>query len=473
VDPASVYQEVGRRLYFSQETSIATGEQGNAMTFDKDRLGYGFADDYPESYDPKDVPRLRAIVSQQVTQLGAGDPAAGARLLGILIGRRSGDRTVSQLEQRPRRDGNAALAARGEVVLGAGAYPAVRSELLDYEQRPGGDGTTVRFRRTGYSAADVDRTVDACAAAGVDAWPNYVAIMAAVGKGLGGPEPVPAPPTGPTTSLPPSGSGAPVRVAVLDTGITEQLRGDGWLTGVERTPGNVDLLDLLPAGPDGLLDYGAGHGTFVAGVVARVAPQAEIVMYRAADTDGFATDEDIADAILAAHADGAQIINVSMALRTADDSPPPAMAAAVATVLGSGADRVIVAAAGNFGDKSVVYPAALDGVYSVAGLTATLTPALWSSYGAVDFSTVAEGIRSTFVKGTESPVFDPAPDAFGADAWALWSGTSFAAPQVAGAVARISYEERVGVRTAVRTLADGGKPIVGYGQAIRILQGVG
>jgi subtilisin family serine protease len=307
--------------------------------------------------------------------------------------------------------------------------------------------------------------------------------MAAVGKGLGGPEPSPPPPPPPgpdnTFAAAPAGppstaSGGTVRVAVIDTGIPRQQRPDGWLDDVPRTDSNIDVLDILPAGPDGLLDYQAGHGTFVAGIIKRVAPQAEIRMYRAADTDGFATDHDIADAILRAHNDGAQIINLSLGVRTLDDQPPPATAEAIATVLGeSGNQTVIVAAAGNYGDHTKVWPAALPGVESVAGLTNNLMPSTWSNFGAgIRFSTVAEGIRSTYVPGAESPVFDTAPDEFGAGAWAVWSGTSFAAPQVAGAVARISYEEGMAPRAAADKLDAFGKPIDGFGKAMRILQGL-
>jgi subtilisin family serine protease len=197
------------------------------------------------------------------------------------------------------------------------------------------------------------------------------------------------------------------------------------------------------------------------------------VVYRAADTDGFATDTEIADAILRAYDDGAQIINISLGLRTADDQPPPATAAAVKSVrIQSGGQTVIVAAAGNYGDRSKVFPAALDGVEAVAGLTAYMTPAAWSSYGDMQFSTVAEGIRSTFIRGAESHVFGPAPDVFPADAWAVWSGTSFAAPQIAGAVARISFEEGIDVRAAVQKLAMYGKEIPGFGKAMRILKGI-
>jgi subtilisin family serine protease len=443
------------------------------MRFEKDRLGYAFEDDYPESYGPQDRARLRAIVAQQTDQLGQTDRAADDRLLGILIGRRCGDQKRAQLEQRVRRDGTPSLVARGEIVLPAETYPSVKDLLAEYTMDPGTSGSHVRLRRPSSCASDVDRVVDACAAAKVEAWPNYVATMAAVGKGIGGPESAPPPPTVGADPVP-APSGNPVKVAVIDTGIADQPRGDGMLDGVLLTAANVDRLDMLPAGPDGLLDYGAGHGTFVSGIIARVAPQAEIRVYRAADTDGFATDNDVADAILRAHDDGAQIINLSLGIRTMDDQPPPAIAAAVAAVRAqSGGRTVIVAAAGNYGDRSTVYPAALPGVEAVAGLTAYLTPAPWSNYGDVQFSTVAEGIRSTYVEGTESPVFDPAPDEFPADAWAVWSGTSFAAPQIAGAVARISYEEGIDVRAAVEKLADYGKEIVGFGKAMRILQGIG
>jgi thermitase len=465
------------------------------MKFEKDRLGYAFEDDYPESYGPEDRARLRAILPTQVAQLGRGDPAADARVIGILIGRRCGDQERAQPELLTRRDGSVCLVARGELVLPAAEQDsgAARRVLAGYAaQRPGiaaEPGAYVRFRRPAASASDVDRVIDSCAVAKVPAWPNYLATMAAVGKGLGGAEPAPRPPAtqgapGAPRAVAPAGAGpqaftaappaaAPVLIAVIDTGIPAARRSDGWLD-IARTPDNIDLLDVLPAGPDGLLDYGAGHGAFVTGIIQRVAPRAEVRMYRAADTDGFATDNDIADAILRAHDEGAQIINLSLGIRTADDTPPPAIAEALATVRRDSAGAtVVVAAAGNYGDRSTVWPAAFDGVEAVAGLTAYLTPAPWSSYGDVRFSTVAEGIRSTYVSGTESPVFDPQPDEFGADAWALWSGTSFAAPQIAGAVARMSYEEGIEPRAAVDKLDAYGKEIVGYGKAMRILQGIG
>jgi hypothetical protein len=444
------------------------------MKFEKDRLGYAFEGDYPESYDSTDLLRLRAVLPQQVGQLGHGGATADDRLLGILIGRRCANTGRAQIEPRTRRDGSVCLVARGEVVL-----PAAEASLLgpvtgDFEpvitagRKP---SAFLRLRQRTVAASQVDRVVDACAVRNVTAGPNYLAALAAVSKGVGGPEPAPAPAT-PAPAGP--GGGPVVRVAVVDTGIPADPRTDGWLTGVPRTGDNVDPLDALPAGPDGLLDYQAGHGTFVSGIIQRVAPRAEIRMYRAADSDGFATDYDIAEAILRAHDDGAQIINLSLGGRTADDQAPPATAEAVATVRReSGGATVIVAAAGNYGDRTRVWPAALPGVEAVAGLTAYLRPSAWSSYGPdVRFATVGEGIRSTFVPGVESPVFDPAPDVFGQNPWAMWSGTCFAAPQITGAVARISYEEGLEPRAAVDKLDEYGKPIDGFGKAMRVLRGL-
>jgi subtilisin family serine protease len=456
------------------------------MNFEKDRLGYAFEGDYPESYDSTDLARLRTVLPQQIGQLGHGGATADDRLLGILIGRRCANTGRAQIEPRTRRDGSVCLVARGEVVLPAAEASLVERVIDDFEpvlpaELSGsaslrGDRLTtggfLRLRQRQVAASQVDRVIDACAVRNVTAGPNYLAALAAVSKGVGGPEPAPAPDT--TAASGPGGAGRVVRVAVVDTGIPSDPRTDGWLTEVPRTGDNIDPLDALPAGRDGLLDYQAGHGTFVSGIIRRVAPQAEIRMYRAADSDGFASDHDIAEAILRAHDDGAEIINLSLGGRTTDDQAPPATAEAVATVQReSGGATVIVAAAGNYGDGTRVWPAALPGVEAVAGLTAYLLPSVWSSYGPdVRFSTVGEGIRSTFVPGVESPVFDPAPDVFGENPWAMWSGTSFAAPQIAGAVARTSYEEGLEPRAAVDKLDEYGKPIDGFGKAMRVLRGL-
>ena len=442
-------------------------------------LGLAFEGDYPESYGP-DPAALRAIVQRQVGRLAGSSATSDAQLIGILMGRRSGDLGRAQLELNTRRDGSVCLVARGEVTMSTASYRAGAVSHVVKSFKDHGAGTHVRLRRPQASRSEVAQIIDTCGVHNVPVSVNYLSTMAAVGKGIGGPENASDLPDFAgyrIPSTPPSGGRAePVRVAVIDTGIPQNPRADHWLDNVARTSDNIDELDVLPAGPDGLLDYQAGHGMFVAGIIQRVAPAADVRMYRVADTDGFASDFDIAAAILQAHQDGAEVINLSLGSRTLDDQPPPLMQAAVQTVQDqSEGATVIVAAAGNFGDESKVYPAALDGVEAVAGLTAHLAATNWSSFGPdVRFSAVAEGVHSVFPQGVESPVFDPEPDTFGPSASAIWSGTSFAAPQIAGAIARI-VAERPGTsaRDAVELLDERGKAVAGFGKAMRILQGIG
>ena len=438
--------------------------------------GLAFEGDYPESYGPA-KPALRAIVERQVSRLTSPNAEADAQLIGILIGRRSVDLDRAQLQVVKRPDGSDSLQARGELIVSAAAFQETARFLKNFTEISNGDN--VLLRRPLACRSEVNRVLADFDEQSLPAAPNYVATMAAVGKGIGGPENAPSLGDFSQYHVPgaPAQGGRVVRVAIIDTGIPQATRGDHWLDSVTRTADNIDLLDVLPAGSDGLLDYMAGHGTFVAGVVQRVAPTADIRMYRAADTDGFATDFAVAAAILQAHSDGAEIINLSLGSRTVDDQPPPLMKQAVDTVQAeSGGATVIVAAAGNYGDDSTVYPAALEGVEAVAGLTAGLGTTDWSSHGAhVRFSTVGEGVHSVYPQGVESPVFDPEPDTFGPSAAALWSGTSFAAPQIVGAIARIASELGKTPREAVDELDNSGLDlrVDGYGKALLILQGIG
>jgi len=53
----------------------------------------------------------------------------------------------------------------------------------------------------------------------------------------------------------------------------------------------------------------------------------------------------------------------------------------------------------------------------------------------------------------------------------VWSGTSFAAPQIAGALARL-YEDGYPLREALQTLLAAGLPVPEHGQALKILPGI-
>ncbi|HEU4491291.1 MAG TPA: S8 family serine peptidase, partial [Jiangellales bacterium] len=133
---------------------------------------------------------------------------------------------------------------------------------------------------------------------------------------------------------------------------------------------------------------------------------------------------------------------------------------------------LIVAAAGNSSDDHPHWPAAFDRVVAVGALNQDETPADFSTRGAwVDCSTVGVGIRSTYVEGEELPDLD-APDpheTWGANSWAQWLGTSFAAPQVAGAVAKLAHESGSTLRLALQTLLRGRDRVHGFGRIRRIL----
>jgi Subtilase family len=275
------------------------------------------------------------------------------------------------------------------------------------------------------------------------------------------------------------GPGEPAQVAVIDSGIAAEIRADGWLGNVPRD-GNVDLLDVfpLPAG-DGYLDFEAGHGTFVAGIVQQVSPEADITVRKAGDTDGIFSEVTVACEMIRAVKEGAaQIVNLSLGCETQDNVPPIAIRAAL-DIIGewereTGREVLIVAAAGNFADNTTpCWPAAFRRVVSVAGLAPDMRPAQWSTRGSwVTCSTIGQGVSSTYVEGRESPVVDPQAQDFGPDSWAVWSGTSFAAPQITGALARLHQENGYPLREALRRLLAAGQPIPEFGQALKILPGV-
>ena len=334
------------------------------------------------------------------------------------------------------------------------------------------DGRVVRLTAPGADGARMAEIAAALRARDLPVSPNHVTPMGVVAKGLGGPEPS----EGKGPDFPSAGDGKPVRVAVIDTGIAKQERSDGWVDGLVRQDDdhdNVDPLDALPE-HNGYLDLGAGHGTFTAGIVQQVAPGAELAVYRALDSDGIGCEVDVAGAMVRAVREGAQILNLSLGMETLDDQPPVVFEVALELideeVAKTGQEVLVVAAAGNFGHARPCWPAALRRVIAVGGLTQDLAPAAWSTRGAwVDCSTIAEGVRSTYVKGREHPQIDPQPDKFRKNAWAVWTGTSFAAPQVTGAIARIAQEQRVGPRAALGRLFDRQPDVPDYGHAIPIL----
>ncbi len=490
------------------------------MPFNPQNTGVPFPGDYPGRSEHQRWEELEARVQRDVIDLARRryEPAVRHEMLRLLSQRRQPGRPaddVTQFDVLPKRVGFDTLLKRGELLITGQSYDGRRAD--DGERHPG--PTAKRYLDAiGMEASEVDcaelhgRVLRLTPRHGHHLDPQELADIARVlrtrgftaslsnitptapvTKGKGAPEPTDPPSPGPPE--PDDGPGEPTRVAIIDTGIADlhdpgQRRTDGWLQGIR---GDTDPLDQFPPGGDGLLDLAAGHGTFVAGIVQQVAPRAQVTIYRAVDSDGIASEVRVACEMIRAVKDGNQILNLSLGCQTRDDLPPIAIHAALQVIREmeraederAKGDReghdcrtecrnvLIVAAAGNFGDTRPCWPAAFRRVVSVAGLAPDMLPSQWSSRGFwVDCSTIGQGVRSTYVTGRESPLVDPEPHVFGKDAWAVWSGTSFAAPQITGALARLHEQYDMPLGEALRRLLAAGRPIPDFGRALTILPGI-
>lgn len=282
----------------------------------------------------------------------------------------------------------------------------------------------------------------------------------------------PLPPHPPVPDRPES----KVRAAILDTGIFRTLRKDGWLANVPEDPDNTDPRWVYSA--SGFLDFAAGHGTFIAGIYEQVDPGVPVRMYRELDTDGIVGEVTVACAIVdcvenevANLGDGGRLVlNLSLGTNTPDDSPPIALLAALQIVREiereKGVEVMVVAAAGNDGSDRPCWPAAFADsdpkVVAVSSLEDNDAPSDWATHGDwVSCSIRGESVVSTYVQGAENPQLDPLdPETFPDDAWASWTGTSFAAPWVGAKVASIAQQDDTSLTAALaKVFAD-----YGFGQ---------
>ena len=133
---------------------------------------------------------------------------------------------------------------------------------------------------------------------------------------------------------------------------------------------------------------------------------------------------------------------------------------------------LIVAAACNYGDFAPVLagrvPPGGVGRRAWAGYAAGAVVLAWLLGHVLDDRA---GRAFDLRRGPRVPLLDPDPRNFGPDAWGVWSGTSFAAPQITGALARLHEEEGYPLQEALRLLLAAGQPVPGYGRALKILPG--
>ncbi len=208
-------------------------------------------------------------------------------------------------------------------------------------------------------------------------------------------------------------TGAGMVVAVLDTGVSQ----DHPAFAGRLLPG-WDMVDDDPIPNDEPGGAGWGHGTHVAGIIAHVAPEAQILPVRVLDPQGRGDTFVVAYAIEWAVNQGADVINMS--LGTAFHSQVLSETVAWATDQGV----VIVAAAGNLNSTQPQYPAHYPQVVSVTGVDEENRKAPFANYGEgwIDVAAPSVGITSTIV----------GPQGNG---YASWSGTSMATAFVSGAAA--------------------------------------
>jgi subtilisin family serine protease len=238
-------------------------------------------------------------------------------------------------------------------------------------------------------------------------------------------------------------TGAGSVVAVLDTGVAirhpalaPRIAPGGYdYVSDDRWPGEV--ADGVDQDGDGLTDEGYGHGTFVAGIAALVAPDARILPMRVLDSEGRGNVFVVAEAIFDAVDAGADVLNLSFGTAARVDSALLRDALHDATKAGV----VVVAAAGNDGSSGQHFPAAAAGVVSVGAMNAAETHLAWFSARGpwVDLAAPGVDITSTLPCGYGS-----------------WSGTSMATPFVSGAAALLG--ERWGTSAKsdrARRLQDG------------------
>jgi hypothetical protein len=462
--------------------------------------GDPFAGVFPGRPDHASWDALEAGVQRQVVELAQRryEPAVRHERLRLLQQRREPARIAAggilQFDYLPVNIGFDTLLKRGELLITAEDYdgrptPGARRGLdqyakpyLDALHLDAGEvdcrelhSRVLRLTNPDLSPqelADVARNlrIRGFTASLSNITPSAMAVM----KGMGAP--LPTSPAGSYHRDP--GPGQPARVAIVDSGIAAEVRNDGWLGDIPRGNDSIDPLDIFPLpGGDGYLDFDAGHGTFVAGIVQQIAPDAQIEAFRAVDSDGIAGEVRVACQMIHAARRGADVINLSLGCQTLDNIPPLAIRAALEIIreieLAEHREIIIVAAAGNYADTIPCWPGAFRRVVSVAALAPDLRPAAFSSRGFwVTCSTIGQGVRSTYVDGRESVLVDPTPHDFGRDSWAAWNGTSFAAPQIAGALAWLHEKRELPMRAALETLLAAGQPIPEFGQALRVLPGI-
>lgn len=220
-------------------------------------------------------------------------------------------------------------------------------------------------------------------------------------------------------------------VAVIDTGVA---------VGLSDSPINIDTdNDYDSIDEDNNAHDEHYHGTHVAGTVAQntnnsegvagMAPNTTILPIRVLDADGYGTNQQVADGIIWAADNGADIINMSLGDHTDDDDNPDNQAHQLmydACQYAYEAGVTIFAASGNDSDSRISWPARFDNTISVGSVTMDKERAYYSNAGKY-LDIVAPG-GETGWSSSSGGVLQQTSDGD----YEFLQGTSMACPHAAG-----------------------------------------
>lgn len=253
-----------------------------------------------------------------------------------------------------------------------------------------------------------------------------------------------------------SNSLAPVRVAVLDTGLMQD--GDGqWHPDLKENvaPDGQDFVDGdEPVDPGSSVGDDVYHGTHVAGTIGAavnnlgiggIAFESQIVPVRVLDESGVGTSAQLIDGIrwVTGEADGeepkAAVVNMSVG------GLPLIPGLESALEYGVEKGLLFVAAAGNSATSEPSYPAASSYVFSVSAVDAGGQSASYSNFGSwIDLAAPGgDARRDGNLDGLADVVWSTSGERLGGatePAYRGLQGTSMAAPHVAGIFALMKAE---------------------------------
>lgn len=297
------------------------------------------------------------------------------------------------------------------------------------------------------------------AAVGID---SYASL------GFGGRQPVTY--VGPA----PQGTGADRRpiVAVFDTGLgahpwfagdvrVAPALPDGTAIGIDDAATDPETHPALGEPLDGVLDDVAGHGTFIAGLIRQQCADARILPVRVSDGEGFIVENELLGAlgrlvVFIEKVAAVDVLNLSFSYYPESPDEPDTV-----SEMGSLLDRirdtgcVVVCSAGNEATDRPTFPAALRTSAKAPHVAiGALNPssrsvALFSNVGdwvtayapGVSLvSTIPDTFDGSLQAGMRDDAHSRRRETLDVDdfrgGFAAWSGTSFAAPVVAGRIAQ-------------------------------------